>query len=171
MDARDAAPTVGSLDQEAQSRDGQLPRLKVVCVIRHGGDYLFAVGTDPIGPQTFLIPVGGGIDFGELAAAAAAREVQEEIGVEIKNPRLLGVLENIFTYNGELGHEVVFCFIDQIPSRDMVPSEGLESNGESFPLRWLSRDELRSCPIPVYPDGILGLILDEPPSDAQRNAG
>ena len=63
---------------------------------------------------------------------------------------------------------MVFCFIDEVPSREMVPLQGRESNGEIIPLRWLSREELRSSPIPVYPDGIPGLILDEPPSDVER---
>ena len=98
MAPRDAAPAEDSPDQEARSRDGRRQRLKVVCVLRHGGDYLFAIGTDPSGPPTLLIPVGAGIKFGELAAAAA-REVHEEIGVDIDDPRLLGVLEQIFIWN------------------------------------------------------------------------
>ena len=129
---------------------------------------MFSVGTDPIDPpQTFLVPVGGGIDFGELAAAAVVREVQEEIGVDVDKPRHLGILENIFTWNGAEYHEVVFCFIGQVKSRDLVPLQGRESNGETIPLRWLSREELRSSPIPVYPDGILGLILEEPSSNVR----
>lgn len=142
------------------SGSGRFQRLKAVCVIFHGGDYLFAVGVDPSDQSTFLVPVGGGIEFGELALPAALREVHEEIGVDVESPRLMGILENIFTYNGVGGHEIVFCFIGQAPSRNEVPSEGQESDGSSFPLRWLSLEELRSSPVPVYPDGIVGLILN-----------
>jgi ADP-ribose pyrophosphatase YjhB (NUDIX family) len=142
------------------SSSGRFQRLKAVCVISHGDDYLFSVGVDPGDHRTFLVPVGGGIEFGELALTAAVREVREEIGVNVENPRLLGVLENIFTYDGETGHEVVFCFLGQIASRDELPSEGQESDGSMFPLRWLSQEELRSPPVPVYPEGILGLILN-----------
>lgn len=142
------------------SSSGRFQRLKAVCVISHGGDYLFAVGVDPYDQSTFLVPVGGGIEFGERALPAAVREVHEEIGVDVENPRLLGILENIFTYNGETGHEVVFCFLGRIASRGKLPPEGQESDGSMFPLHWLSQEELCSPPIPVYPEGILGLILE-----------
>ncbi len=72
-------------------------------------------------------------------------------------PRLLGVMENIFTCKGETDHELVFCFIGRVRSRDGVPSEGVESVGMSFPLRWLPKGELRSPDVPVYPEGILDL--------------
>ena len=152
-------------DQAPRSSTGGPQWVKCLCVITHDAGYLFAVGTDPVGPRTYFVPVGGGIEFGELATDAAVREVYEEIGVVIEKPRLLGVLENIFTWNGAANHEVVFCFIDQVASRDVVPFEGRESDGKSIPLRWLTEEELRSSPIPVYPDGILDLILNEPPGD------
>ena len=161
MEPREVVQAGSPIDQPALSKDGRPQRLKAICVIKHNADYLFSVGTDPKGPRTFLVPVGGGIEFGELAADAVVREVQEEIGVDIETPRLVGVLENNFTWNGADYHEIVFCFVDEIPSRDVVPSTGRESNGESFPLRWLSEEELRSSPVPVYPDGILALILEE----------
>jgi 8-oxo-dGTP pyrophosphatase MutT (NUDIX family) len=143
------------------SSTGRFQRLKAVCVISQGGDYLFAVGVDPLDQRTFLVPVGGGIEFGELALTAAVREAREEIGIDVENPRLLGILENIFRYKGETDHEVVFCFIGQVRSRESVPSEGVESDGISFPLRWLSEGELRSPDVPVYPEGILDLILND----------
>ena len=137
----------------------QWPRLKAICVIRHGRSYLFSVGTDPAKPETFLVPLGGGVEFGETASASVVREIKEEIGVVIEKPYLLGVLENIFNYDGAAHHEVVFCFIVQVADRDQVPFAGRESNGEDIPLRWLSLEELRTTPIPVYPEGIVSLIL------------
>ena len=86
----------------------QWPRLKAICVIRHGRSYLFSVGTDPAKPETFLVPLGGGVEFGETASASVVREIKEEIGVVIEKPYLLGVLENIFNYDGAAHHEVVF---------------------------------------------------------------
>ena len=151
--------TRGSPKKMEISSSGRFQRLKAVCVITHGGDYLFSVGVDPLDQRTFLVPVGGGIEFGELALTAAVREVREQVGIDVENPHLLGVLENIFTYKGETDHEVVFCFIGQVRSRDSVPSEGVESDGVNFPLRWLADGELRSPDVPVYPEGILDLIL------------
>lgn len=135
-------------------------RLKAVCVITDGHDYLLSIGTDPKGPRAYLLPVGGGIEFGERASRAAVREIKEEIGIDIPNPRLLGILENIFTWNGQPGHEVVFCFLGEVPSRSLVPPHGPESNGEDISLVWLSREELRSSEIPIYPDGLVDLLLE-----------
>jgi 8-oxo-dGTP pyrophosphatase MutT (NUDIX family) len=97
----------------------------------------------------------------ELALTAAVREVREEIGVDVEAPRFLGVLESIFTYKGETEHEVVFCFIGRVRSREGVPSEGVESDGIRFPLRWISEGELRSPDVRVYPEDILDLIASD----------
>ncbi|WP_460164643.1 NUDIX domain-containing protein [Pseudomonas sp. S2_F03] len=47
------------------------------------------------------------MEFGETSAQAIVREVQEELGLAITDVRLLGTLENIFTYAGRPGHEIV----------------------------------------------------------------
>ena len=55
-------------------------------------------------------PWGGTIEFGERSEQTAIRELREEreeIGAEIKSLRLLGTLENIFTLDGNTGHEIV----------------------------------------------------------------
>ena len=55
----------------------------------------------------------------------------------------------------------MFCFIGRMRSRDGVPSKRGESDGMSFPLRWLSEVEMRSPDVPVYPEGILDLVLSD----------
>ncbi|WEF10561.1 NUDIX domain-containing protein [Pectobacterium actinidiae] len=49
-------------------------RAKAVCLFRHNGKILLAEGHDPIKDEHYVLPLGGGIDFGELSQAAA-REV------------------------------------------------------------------------------------------------
>lgn len=51
-----------------------------------------------------------GVEFGETSRQAIVREVQEELSGEITDLRLLGVLENRFTFDGEDGHEIVFVY-------------------------------------------------------------
>ncbi|KKU86408.1 MAG: NUDIX hydrolase [Parcubacteria group bacterium GW2011_GWA2_47_9] len=41
-------------------------------------------------------PPGGHIDYGESVKACAKREVREETGIEIKNLRIIGFIEDIF---------------------------------------------------------------------------
>lgn len=138
-------------------------RLKSVVVLQHRDHLLFSVGHDPAGPhggapRDFLIPVGGGIEFGERAADAARREVQEELGITVDGLVLLGVLENIFTWNGSTGHEVVFCYLADIADRAVVPATLRESDGTICPVRWLTIAELAGQSLPVFPSGIFGLL-------------
>jgi ADP-ribose pyrophosphatase YjhB (NUDIX family) len=73
------------------------------------GALLVSEHTDPsVAP--FHRPLGGHVEFGEYALDTAHRELQEEIGQTLTDVRLLGVLENIFQWNGVVQHEVVFTF-------------------------------------------------------------
>src|SRR4051812_39751407 len=88
------------------------PRIRPLslCVFRRDSMILVSKGYDPKKSETYYRPIGGGIEFGELAENACRREVLEELGTEIENVRKLGVLENIFTFNGKPGHEIVYLY-------------------------------------------------------------
>jgi ADP-ribose pyrophosphatase YjhB (NUDIX family) len=79
-------------------------------LFRHNGALLAVEGTDPSTGERFCRPVGGEIEFGELASEALAREVTEELSERIRDVGLVGVLENRFVYSGASGHELVFVF-------------------------------------------------------------
>ena len=57
-------------------------RAKAVCLFRRDSQILLSEGYDPAKDEKYLIPVGGGIEFGEKAEEAAIRETLEEIGVQ-----------------------------------------------------------------------------------------
>lgn len=52
------------------------------------------------GPRSTHRPLGGHVEFGEYAAATVHREFAEEIAQPLTDVRLLGVLENIFEWQG-----------------------------------------------------------------------
>jgi 8-oxo-dGTP pyrophosphatase MutT (NUDIX family) len=54
--------------------------------------------------------MGGGVDFGETSLEALQREFQEEIQADLTNINFLGCLENLFTFNGKPGHEILFVY-------------------------------------------------------------
>src|SRR3954452_23331312 len=86
-------------------------RTVALAVCRDGrGRILVERGYDHARGEPFLRAIGGGVEFGERAVEALAREWREELGLELVAPALLGVLENRFTSNGRAGHEVVFVF-------------------------------------------------------------
>ncbi len=87
-------------------RQGEI-RVLALGVILQGDRVFISEGYDPVKQQTFYRAMGGGVDFGETSLAALKREFQEEIQAELINIRYLGCLENIFTYNGQPGHEII----------------------------------------------------------------
>ena len=136
-------------------------RAKAVCVCRDDARILVGPGTDSVKGQTFYGPLGGGVEFGERAADAIRREMLEELNVELGQTVLLGVLENIFTYEGEPGHEIVFVFDarlfdESLYGRDLITGE--ESNGQRFEARWLPVQHFAPGGPPLYPDGLYELL-------------
>jgi 8-oxo-dGTP pyrophosphatase MutT (NUDIX family) len=139
-------------------------RPKVICVFRNGNRILVAEAIDPTTGQQFYCPPGGGIEFGETSEVALRREIMEELETQIQDPCLLGVLENIFIYNGRQGHEIIFVYDAQLADRSLYDLDrfvGIESGGDPFDLIWLDINNLAPLTPPVYPDGLLNLLKKE----------
>lgn len=75
-------------------------------------------------------PPGGTIEFGERGAATVVRELREELGADVVEPRYLGTLENIF--------------------------ECVEANGAAFTCVWSEIDIFAGDAL--YPAGLLDLL-------------
>jgi ADP-ribose pyrophosphatase YjhB (NUDIX family) len=132
-------------------------------IFRRDNRILVCEGYDPIKQQTFSRPLGGGIEFGERAAETVTRDLQEEIGAEMINPRYLGTLENLFTYNGKPGHEIVLVFAGELTDPSLYEREtwighdGLPG-GEEFKVVWKPLADFAAGQAPLYPDGLLPLL-------------
>lgn len=85
-------------------------RVLALGIIRDGDRVFISEGYDPVKQQTFYRAMGGGVDFGETSQQALQREFQEEIQAELTDIKYLGCLENLFTFNGKSGHEVLFIY-------------------------------------------------------------
>jgi hypothetical protein len=53
-------------------------------------------------------PLGGTVEFGESSQTALKREFLEELGAEVKVLSGPLVIENIYVFEGENGHEIMF---------------------------------------------------------------
>ncbi|HVG28943.1 MAG TPA: NUDIX hydrolase [Pyrinomonadaceae bacterium] len=142
--------------------DGERIRPIVICLFSHGGRILVSQSHDPAKQDYFCRPLGGGIEFGERSRDAVRREVREEIGVEIENLELIGVLENLFTYVGRRWHEIVFVydaeFVDKsLYGRDEIVYHELELAGD-FVARWRSLAEIEADNVRLVPEGLTGLL-------------
>jgi 8-oxo-dGTP pyrophosphatase MutT (NUDIX family) len=124
-------------------------------------DHIFVLeGYDPKKDETFYRPIGGGIEFGELAKEAAVREFQEELNTNIVVGGNFQVFENIFEFNGKPGHEVVFIldatFEDSTfyEHREFVGNEG----SNTFKALWMHIDEFTSGRKILYPEGFVSSL-------------
>ena len=98
------------------------------------------------------------LEFGEPADDAVVREIVEELHAELAQVTLLGVIENVFTYAGAPGHEVVFVYAATVAD-GVVPEEGgWFDDGGPIRVEWRSVDVRTD--IPLYPDGTQALIDD-----------
>jgi ADP-ribose pyrophosphatase YjhB (NUDIX family) len=142
---------------EAVNANPQI-RAIALAVVRRGDEILVFEGWDETKQETFYRPLGGGIEFGEPAAEAVRRELREELGVELSNVTLLGVLENIFTAFGRPGHEIAFVYSADVvdPAIYTVDDVGRVLDEDSA-VMWqpLTRFDGEAV---MYPPGLLDLV-------------
>lgn len=89
---------------------------------------------------------GGRVEFGEPSRDALAREMREEIDMQVAVGRLLWVVENFFGYAGQSHHELGFYYEMVLPpgterldtSREFRGSDG----GITLIYRWFPVDHL-----------------------------
>jgi len=131
-----------------------------ICVCRDGDRILVAEGRDSKKDQTFYRPLGGTIEFGERGEETVRRELMEEIGATLTEVRYLGMLENIFVYEGRRGHEIVLVYDGKLADRSLYQKELIQGDelGQEFKAVWKRLDDFGDGKPPLYPEGLLVLL-------------
>jgi hypothetical protein len=134
-----------------------------ICVFRREDHILVAEGFDPVKQEHFYRPLGGGIEFGENSVETISREIREEINAEINqgSMKYLGTLENIFQFNGDMGHEIVMIYDGTLLESSLYDQQiitGKEANGEDIHAVWKSIHEFDAGKLILYPTGLLELL-------------
>jgi len=133
-----------------------------ICLFHHNGRILVSEEYDPTEKETFYRPLGGGIEFGEHSEDTVHRELMEEIGAEVKDLVYLGTLENIFTFDGEPGHEIVQVY-DGALTESGLYEQAMISGHEAdvnltLKVMWKHIDDFGPGKSILYPDGLLEML-------------
>lgn len=141
-----------------------------ICIFRHHDCILVAEGYDSVKDEYFYRPLGGGIEFGETSKETICRELMEEVNVDVDQDslRYLGAVENIFTFNGSPGHEIVLVYDGALKEPGLYNQAailGKEANGEEVCATWKSIDEFGEGKSILYPTGLVEMLIAKPQHD------
>jgi 8-oxo-dGTP pyrophosphatase MutT (NUDIX family) len=134
-----------------------------ICVFRNNDRILVNQGYDLVKDEYFYRPLGGGIEFGEPSVETIQRELMEELHVEVDRDSLkyLGALENIFTFNGATGHEIVLVYDGRFKETGLYGQTmivGKEANEEKIYAVWKDLAEFGDGKAILYPTGLLEML-------------
>ncbi|SFI97676.1 NUDIX hydrolase [Bradyrhizobium sp. cf659] len=141
------------------------PHIRVVAIGLHwrDGRLLAAEVRDDAGRIKGVRPLGGEIEFGESWRAALVREFREELGIDITITGEPLMMENIFSHEDAIGHEVMFIVEVAFPDGAFNGQDRIdfrEDNGEQIVARWFDLADLDVEGGPsLYPGGLKGLLL------------
>lgn len=107
----------------------------------------------------FLRAPGGGIEFGETAAAAIRREFAEELEADVDDAELLGVTESIFDAHGKRGHEIVYVFaVRSSALRRLGRTQRRAVLDSDTTVGWYPLEDVRSGAVTFHPRGAIDLL-------------
>jgi 8-oxo-dGTP pyrophosphatase MutT (NUDIX family) len=129
-------------------------RVLALGIVRQGDRVFISEGYDPAKQQTFYRALGGGVEFGESSLEALQREFQEELQAEIGNIKYLDCQENLFTFNGQPGHEILFIYECDFVDPKFYQIEEItfmEKNRKKRAL-WVDGDRFKSGELRLVPE-------------------
>ena len=125
--------------------------VKALCIIEKDDKLLACKGYDSVKKETFFRLVGGTVNFGEKIEEALRREIKEELNSEIENLKFLTVVENIFTYEREAGHEICFIYKSDLSNKEVYKKNHITIDTEDFPAEWVPISDILAGKVKLYP--------------------
>lgn len=115
---------------------------------------LVGEGFDNVKNETFYRCLGGGIEFLEKSSDALKREFKEEIGADIIINDFLGISENIFTYKGKNGHELILFYSINIPDSYYKDEYHIIDGKQDYKAKWIDINEFKNKHKILYPEEV-----------------
>ena len=126
----------------------------VLGLVRDGNKLLVSKGYDKLKEQEFYRCLGGGIEFLEKSEDALKREFKEELNIDIKVGKFLGISENIFTYNGKNAHELILFYNVDINDSDYKEKYHIIDDNCETDATWIDIDKFVNGELKIYPKEI-----------------
>ena len=133
-------------------------------IVENGRALVVRRGTEPLKGE-WSIP-GGVVELGETLRQAAAREAQEETGLEVEPGEVLGVVDRIMR-DPQQKVQYHYVLVDFLCRR--ISGEA-RSGADASELYWISPDELESFPIADSAAAVLRKGFDAAQNQTARNS-
>lgn len=130
-------------------------------LVRRRAQLLVFEGRDYVKGETYYRPLGGGIEFGEHSKDALEREFREELDADIKVGELRGVLENVFAWRGNPGHEIAFVYEAEFVDPDLYAEDEMKILDDPATARWVDLNDFTDGSKILYPNGLTELLSSE----------
>lgn len=133
-------------------------RVKSLAWIEDQGKLFVVKMFDKFKKDYYYRPIGGSVEFGELALYAVKREVSEELNTTIEITGSPMVHENIFTCDGEPGHEIVYFFPCRFEDNRFYEQKIfnlIEADGSNWDALWVKLTDCFSGTIRLVPESLL----------------
>ena len=132
-------------------------RVIVLGLIQQDDQLFVSKSYDSVKQQDYYRALGGGVEFGETSLDALKREFMEEIQAELINIQYVSCLENLFTCDGKLGHEIVQLYRCEFADRKFYQLDEVTVTEDSgvTTASWIALDRFKSQELRLVPEGCL----------------
>ncbi len=101
--------------------------------------------------------IGGRVHFGESSLIAIKREINEELGIQIDDLKLINISENFFSWMGKKQQELLFIYEAYLDnSFDCTKKDEIKCKDCNVNFKWFDINEIES--LDCRPDIIKQLV-------------
>lgn len=117
-------------------------------------------GTHSKGHGIFYRPIGGTIELGEKSDETLVREFNEELGVEISINSYISCIENIFSIDNMIGHELIQIYFVEFKNKGLYQKDffTVTEGNKTTIATWVSKNDILEGKIVLYPKGLADLL-------------